>query len=363
MTQNGSATGFLAKLDATDATDGAGGAVLSAQEIGALVSGGSVGNDGAVHLTGVLMTDASGEQFPTGETLISTPSYSLDIFVSKLEPGDPGIRSLAVSPEPVVQGDPLTLSAHGVLDIGGRVDNVAFYRDANNDGVPDVTEFLDTDSNVSGAWSLSVVTAGLAFGTHKFLAVATDNDGDTSEAVGAEIEVVEGVPTQPETYNSTDVPKTIADSHKKRGPRPAISLLTPSGTGTVVDTVTVDVTIAHAQAAGLTVSLTSPQDTAASLSYDDVNDEWQINESAFQNEDLDGTWQLTVTDTNRDGVTGTLQAWSMTVTPLAAAASSQSTASAVDQALLAWVDLDSTDDDSDILTQTLADDLALMLVG
>ena len=104
------------------------------------------------------------------------------------------------------------------------------------------------------------------------------------------------------------------------------------------------------------------QGTAVSLSY--VGGSWQIdNPLAFQNEDLDGTWKLTVTDTNRDGVTGTLQAWSMTVTPLAAAASPQSTASAVDRALLAWVDLDSADDDeTDLLTESLVDDLALMLV-
>ena len=39
-------------------------------------------------------------------------------------------------------------------------------------------------------------------------------------------------------------------------------------------------------------------------------------------------------------------------------------ASAIDAALAAWAELDSSDDnDSDILTQTLADDLALMMVG
>ena len=99
------------------------------------------------------------------------------------------------------------------------------------------------------------------------------------------------------------------------------------------------------------------------MSY--VSGVWQIAPFAFQGEDLDGTWKLTVTDTNRDGATGTLQAWSMTVaptvTPLAAAASPQSTA--VDQALLAWMESDSSDDDgTDPLTESLVDDLALMLV-
>jgi hypothetical protein len=59
----------------------------------------------------------------------------------------------------------------------------------------------------------------------------------------------------------------------------------------------------------------------------------------------------------------TLQAWSMTVTPQAAAASSQSTATATDVALLAWGDLDSMDDEeTDLLTEGLVDGLALMLV-
>ena len=73
--------------------------------------------------------------------------------------------------------------------------------------------------------------------------------------------------------------------------------------------------------------------------------------------------RLAITDTVKDGITGTLESWSMTVTPLAATASSQSTATATDLALMSWFDPDPTDDDeTDPWTDSLADDLALMLM-
>ena len=199
-------------------------------------------------------------------------------------------------------------------------------------------------------------------GSDSFTYTISDGNGGSDTAT---VSVTVSDPAASQTFTSGDVPKTIADPNKKGRTRSATSQLTPNGTGTVVDTIAVDLTIAHAQEAFLTVSLTSAQNTVASLSY--VGGAWQIDTSAFQNEDLDGTWKLTVTDTNRDGVTGTLQAWSITVTPtvtpLAAAASPQSTASAVDQALAAWLDLDSTDDDeTDIFTDSIAENLALMLI-
>jgi len=53
----------------------------------------------------------------------------------------------------------------------------------------------------------------------------------------------------------------------------------------------------------------------------------------------------------------------MTVTPMAAAASPQSTAAAVDRALLAWIEPDlSDDDDFDPLAIQATDELALLLI-
>ncbi len=188
-----SGAGFLEKLDA------ASGNVLSAQVIGWGISGVSVGSDGTLNYTGAIKTDASGEEFPTGETLISTPTTngwpSGDIFVSKMEPGKPGIRRLSVSPDPITQGGMLTLSAHGVLDIGGRVASVAFYRDANGDGLLDAgDELLGTDTDVSDAWGVTVSTATFPLGPQTYFAVATDNVGDTSDAASATGEVVDQPP-------------------------------------------------------------------------------------------------------------------------------------------------------------------------
>ena len=76
-----------------------------------------------------------------------------------------------------------------------------------------------------------------------------------------------------------------------------------------------------------------------------------------------GTWTLQIYDTLKDRQRGMLYGWTLTVNPTDPAPLAVSTPSANDLALLSWVDLDSSDDDdSDILTQTLADDLALMLV-
>jgi subtilisin-like proprotein convertase family protein len=165
-------------------------------------------------------------------------------------------------------------------------------------------------------------------------------------------------------FESQDVPKNIIDPHPKKGtPRPATSELVIESTGITVDLIDVDVTIEHALMSDLTVTLTSPLGTEAPLAYDGAN--WDlVNADAFKDEPLDGTWVLTVTDTQKNGYTGTLTAWSITVTPLTegAPAPSQS-AAATDLALLAWADLDSSDhDDADPLATQPADELALMLV-
>ncbi len=243
-----------------------------------------------------------------------------------------------------LQGSDVTLDASASSDADGTI--VDYQWDLDNDG--------QYDDAAGATATFNSATAG-----NYTVGVRVTDDGGKTDTDTAIVTVTD--PSAGQIFTSGDVPKTIADPHKKRGPRPATSQLTPSGTGTVVDTVTVAVTIDHAQEAGLTVTLTSPANTVASSSY--VGGNWQIdNPAAFSGEDLDGTWKLTVTDTDRDGVTGTLQAWSITVTPLSAA-SSQSTAAAVDMALLAWFDLDSTDDEeTDPWTESLVDDLALMLV-
>ena len=103
--------------------------------------------------------------------------------------------------------------------------------------------------------------------------------------------------------------------------------------------------------------------TEASLAYDGVN--WDlVNAAAFSGELLDGTWVLTVTDTEKNDIVGTLTAWSMTVFPLSeSGAASSDVAVAVDTALLGWLDPDSSEDDeTGPVAAQAADELALMLV-
>jgi subtilisin-like proprotein convertase family protein len=195
-----------------------------------------------------------------------------------------------------------------------------------------------------------------------------------SNAQGATIADGQGVGTildddasvQPETYNSTDVPQEIADPHPRKGPRPATSEIDITSNDMIASLV-VDVDITHGAEAGLIVMLESSSSSigAQMLSYASPTDTWSLAApNAFVGEPLGGTWTLTVTDEFRDGNTGTVESWSLTITPQAAGASPQSTASAADQALLAWADLDSTTDDeeTDLLTGSLVDDLALMLM-
>ena len=59
-----------------------------------------------------------------------------------------------------------------------------------------------------------------------------------------------------------------------------------------------------------------------------------------------------------------LTSWSLIATPQPKSAPAQETALAADLALLAWLDLDSSDDnDNDPMATQVAEDLALMLVA
>jgi subtilisin-like proprotein convertase family protein len=115
-------------------------------------------------------------------------------------------------------------------------------------------------------------------------------------------------------FESEDVPKTIADPHPRKGPKPATSVLTPANSATV-STVTVDATIVHGEQDDLTVTLAHP-DIGSQLLSHIGGDKWQaVDSTAFQGQALDKTWTLTIVDEDRNGYTGTLTAWSITVTP------------------------------------------------
>ena len=61
------------------------------------------------------------------------------------------------------------------------------------------------------------------------------------------------------------------------------------------------------------------------LSY--ANDEWSLGDpSVFNGQAMGGTWTLTVTDSTKDGITGTLESWSLTVTMVPAGMSAAAAA-------------------------------------
>jgi len=83
----------------------------------------------------------------------------------------PALASLSDSPDPVVQGDALTLTAHGVTD-DYHVARVEFYRAAAGGDV-----LLGTDTHGADGWSWTGSTAGFPAGAHDYYARAQD-DGD-----------------------------------------------------------------------------------------------------------------------------------------------------------------------------------------
>ncbi len=123
-------------------------------------------------------------------------SLTITYATAPPEPGPPTIGSLSASPDPVVQGDALTLTANGVSDPDGTVSSVAFYRDADGDGALNeaVDELLGTDTDGSDGFAATVSTTGFALGSHTYFAIATDNDGLTSDAASATGTVVDQPP-------------------------------------------------------------------------------------------------------------------------------------------------------------------------
>ena len=84
----------------------------------------------------------------------------------------PTIGSLSVNPDPVTQGNNLTLTANSVGDNDGTVVKVEFYRDTNGNGVIDVgtDTLLGTDTSSSGGWTCTVSTSGFPVGSNTYLA-------------------------------------------------------------------------------------------------------------------------------------------------------------------------------------------------
>jgi len=120
---------------------------------------------------------------------VGTPDYA-DIgafeFVSVTDNDPPTIASLEGAPDPVTEGDVLSLTAGGVSDPDGNVVSVSFYRDANSDGEGQAGELLGTDTDGSDGWSWSGAVTWWA-GTHTYLAKATDDGSPALDSSWASV--------------------------------------------------------------------------------------------------------------------------------------------------------------------------------
>ena len=97
----------------------------------------------------------------------------------------------------VARGDTITLTANGAANTNSTIANVKFYLDVDGDGTVNAGDtLLGTDADAAGGYTATVVTDGTwTLGENKFLAVATDSDGDASAAVTDSTTVTNVVPT------------------------------------------------------------------------------------------------------------------------------------------------------------------------
>jgi subtilisin-like proprotein convertase family protein len=300
-------------------------------------------------------------------------SWSIDVTV--LPPTVPGITVEPTSGLATTEdGGTDTFSV--VLD-SRPIDNVTIdlWSDNTAEGTVSPTTLTFTpQTDVAGGWNVpqTVTITGVddivedgSIAYTIVLAPASSNDAAYNGRDPADVPVSNHDNDSPVLFfESEDVPMTIADPHPRKGPRAACSELLIESTGITVDLIDIGVSIDHASLSDLTeVRLQCPSGgPEAWLAYDGA--EWDLVDPAFfSGKPLDGFWFLTIIDTEKNDVSGTLNAWSITITPLieGATASSQS-AAAVDMALVSLVDPDSSEDDTEMLNTAAADDLALLLI-
>ena len=127
----------------------------------------------------------------------------------------PTIDSLSDTPDPVVQGDTLTLTANNVINVDDGIWNVQFFRDANgNSSIDGADDVLGTDTSSDGGWTWTGSTDWFPTGTNTYMARALDLFGLCSNTV-----IATGTVNPPDTapvaandsYSTNeDTPLTVA---------------------------------------------------------------------------------------------------------------------------------------------------------
>ena len=130
------------------------------------------------------------ESSENGTTVAAQSNKSTGTIVVTAVNDVPAIALLTDSPDPVIQGSQLTLTAHAVTDPDAvdAVLAVEFYRDNNGDGAVDESDLLlGADAHGSDGWSWTGPTANFFAGNHRYLARASDGElwSSVASAVGA----------------------------------------------------------------------------------------------------------------------------------------------------------------------------------
>jgi hypothetical protein len=129
----------------------------------------------------------------------------------------PVIATVTDSPDPIVRGQLITLTANTVSDPDGTVAKVEFYRDTNGNGVLDVPipadgatpavpgdQLLFTDSSATDGWKWLGVTTGFSVGSNTYFARAQDNQQTWGVAVSTTGTINNSVPTIGSLADSPD---------------------------------------------------------------------------------------------------------------------------------------------------------------
>ena len=225
-------------------------------------------------------------------------------------------------------GDTLLIAALGTASDGSLVDN--------GDGTVTYTPALGFTGTDTFSYTVS--------------------DGALTDTATVTVDVTEQ--STEVRYDSIDTPKPLADASPKGTPGVTTSTITPDGTFRVM---AIEYSISHDLTFQLDITLITPNGDRIGLpepANGTSTTSWDLSTLDPSYTTGTGEWTLEVLDTMK-GEKGTLEGWALigeTVTqPLSG--------SITDAALLAWADLDSSDDeDRDPLATQAADELALMMM-
>ena len=213
----------------------------------------------------------------------------------------PTVAITAPADGATVSGD--VMVSADAADADGTVARVTF-------ALPDGTSVDDDTAPYELAWDSTTVADGAA----TISATAFDNVGATSAVASVGVTVSNGTTCEAGTFEAADVPMAIPDNNTT-GIR---SYLDVSGSGNV-GTITISMHITHTYIGDVKAVLMSPSGTRYAVhnrsggSADDivVND---LQLGNFNGEPANGQWRLRVIDFAGFD-TGTLDSWSLTITP------------------------------------------------